>query len=67
MKLLGPSRFADGPAEGIYVRWDRDGFLERRAKLVRAEFTQAIAEHWSRLSIRPNQVIPPGQAAFPAG
>jgi hypothetical protein len=65
-KLLGPSRFVDGPAEGIYVRWDRGGFLERRAKLVRAEFTQTIAEHWSRMSIRVNQVVPPGHAAFPA-
>ena len=67
MKLLGPSRFADGPAEGLHVRWDRDGFLERRAKLVRAEFTQTIAEHWSRLSIRANHVVPPGHAASPAG
>ena len=45
--LLGPSHFADEPAEGLYVRWDERGVLERRAKLVRAEFTQAIDEHWS--------------------
>jgi hypothetical protein len=60
-QLLGPSRFSDGPAEGIYMRWDRGSFLERRAKLVRAEFTQAIAEHWSRGPIRPNHISASGQ------
>ena len=52
--LLGRSQFADGPSEGIYVRRDDDGWLTRRAKLVRAEFTQAIGEHWSRQGVRPN-------------
>lgn len=52
---LGPSRLTDGPAEGIYVRSESGSFLERRAKLVRAEFTQAITEHWSRAAIRPNR------------
>ncbi len=60
-QLLGPSRFNDGPAEGIYAKWDRGGFLERRAKLVRAEFTQAIAEHWSRAPIRPNHLLATGR------
>jgi hypothetical protein len=55
-QFLGPSRLTDGPAEGIYIRWERDGFLERRAKLVRAEFTQAIGEHWTRAPIEPNQL-----------
>lgn len=55
-RLLGPSRLTDGPAEGIYLRTDRGGFLERRAKLVRAEFTQTMAEHWSRAAIRPNRL-----------
>jgi hypothetical protein len=53
-RLLGPSRFTEGPAEGIYVRWDQGDFLERRAKLVRAEFSQAIGEHWTRAAIQPN-------------
>lgn len=60
-ELLGPSRFADGPAEGIYVRWDRGGFLERRAKLVRPEFAQSIAEHWSRGPVRPNHLVVGGR------
>jgi hypothetical protein len=59
--LLGPSRFTDGPAEGIYVRWDHGGHLERRAKLVRAEFTQAIGDHWSRGPIQANQVLGTGR------
>lgn len=54
--LLGTSRFTDGPAEGVYVRWEQGPFLERRAKLVRAEFTQAIGEHWSRSAMRLNQL-----------
>jgi ATP-dependent RNA circularization protein (DNA/RNA ligase family) len=62
-RLLGPSRLTDGPAEGIYLRWDRGDFLERRAKLVRAEFTQAITEHWSRAAIRPNQLSKDGGTA----
>lgn len=57
--LLGRSHFTDGPAEGLYVRADRDGLLLQRAKLVRAEFTQAIGEHWSRQSIRPNTRVLP--------
>jgi hypothetical protein len=60
-QLLGPSRFTDGPAEGIYVRWEQGGFLERRAKLVRAEFTQAIGEHWSRASIQVNHLFGVGR------
>jgi len=52
--LLGLSQFSDGPSEGIYVRRDDDGWLAQRAKLVRAEFTQAIGEHWSRQGVRPN-------------
>ena len=30
---LGPSQFAEGPAEGVYVRRDRGVYLEQRAKL----------------------------------
>lgn len=60
-QLLGPSKLTDGPAEGIYVRLDRDSFLERRAKLVRAEFTQAISGHWSSGPILPNQVVGAGK------
>ncbi|MEX1126955.1 MAG: RNA ligase family protein [Vicinamibacterales bacterium] len=60
-ELIGRSRFADGPAEGIYVRWDRGEFLERRAKLVQPEFTQSISEHWSRGPLRLNRLLVTGQ------
>lgn len=54
--LLGPSQFAEGAAEGVYVRWDGEGVLEQRAKLVRAEFTQAMGEHWSAGPLRVNAI-----------
>lgn len=59
VQLLGPSQFADGQAEGLYVRWDDRKRLRGRAKVVRAEFTQAIGEHWSRAVIQPNKLIAP--------
>jgi hypothetical protein len=55
--LLGKSRVADGPCEGVYVRRDADGLLKARAKLVRAEFMQAIAQdgaHWSKRALEAN-------------
>lgn len=61
-RLLGPSRFADGPAEGVYVRRDQGDYLDRRAKLVRREFTQAIGTHWSRGPIHPNRLAASGPA-----
>lgn len=48
----------DGPMEGIVVRQEDDDWLKERAKLVRADFTQAITEHWSRRKIEWNKVIP---------
>ena len=54
--MLGPSRFTDGPAEGVYVRWDDEEFLAQRAKLVRAEFAQAIGEHWSKGPLQVNEL-----------
>lgn len=56
--LLGRSRVGDAPMEGLYVRSD-DGVHETgRAKIVRAEFTQAIGEHWTRRSVRKNRLNP---------
>lgn len=52
--LLGNSRLADGPAEGLYVRRDAGEHLVARAKLVRGEFLQAIDEHWSKKAFVPN-------------
>lgn len=55
--LLGPTAFGDGPAEGVYVRSDQGGWLARRAKLVRAAFTQAIGAHWSAGPLRTNRLM----------
>lgn len=56
-RLLGSSRLTDGPAEGLYVRREAEGRLIERAKLVRAEFVQAIGDHWSKRRIEANQVV----------
>jgi hypothetical protein len=55
--LLGPSRLADGPAEGLYVRIDQSERLVARAKIVRPEFMQAIDEHWSRKELQTNTLV----------
>ena len=55
-QLLGKSQLTDGPAEGLYVRRESQGQLLARAKLVRAEFVQAIEEHWSKRSLVENRL-----------
>jgi ATP-dependent RNA circularization protein (DNA/RNA ligase family) len=54
--LLRKSRLTDGPAEGLYVRREQNGLLSSRAKLVRAEFVQAIEEHWTKRQLEENQL-----------
>lgn len=54
--LNSPSAFANGPCEGLYLRQEEGEWLEKRAKIVRSEFTQGIAEHWSRKTIVPNKI-----------
>jgi ATP-dependent RNA circularization protein (DNA/RNA ligase family) len=51
-----PSRFRDGPMEGIVVRRESRDWCEARAKLVRPDFTQAIATHWRKRSIEWNRL-----------
>ena len=51
-----PSRFQDGPIEGIVVRRDSADWNEGRAKLVRADFTQAIGDHWTKRNIVWNRL-----------
>lgn len=51
-----PSRFRDGPLEGIVVRRESAEWCERRAKLVRADFTQAIGEHWRSRRLEWNRL-----------
>lgn len=50
----GRSAFGGGPMEGLVVRRESGDALQARAKLVRADFSQAIGEHWSRRRIEWN-------------
>lgn len=50
------SRFRAGPLEGIVIRKENTDWLEQRAKLVRADFTQAIDSHWRSRSLEWNRV-----------
>lgn len=50
------SCFRAGPMEGIVVRQDDAEWSIRRSKLVRADFTQSIAEHWRQRSIEWNRL-----------
>lgn len=52
--LAKRSRVGDEFVEGVVVRSESGGFTTGRAKLVRAEFTQAINEHWSKNPLRRN-------------
>ncbi len=54
--FLSQSMFTDQPAEGLYLRFEVDGWLIQRAKLVRSTFSQSIDQHWSRSNIKPNQL-----------
>jgi ATP-dependent RNA circularization protein (DNA/RNA ligase family) len=55
-KFLSTSKLSVQPAEGIYLRFDQDDWLAQRAKLVRPAFIQAVEQHWSRSTIRPNRL-----------
>lgn len=50
------SRYRAGPPEGIVIRRENPLWCEDRAKLVRAEFVQAIGEHWRSRGIEWNRV-----------
>jgi len=50
------SRFRQGPLDGLVVRGESVDWCESRAKLVRADFTQNIAEHWMRRRVEWNRV-----------
>ncbi len=55
-KLLSQSQLCDGPAEGLYLRFDQGDWLVQRAKLVRPTFIQSVEQHWSRSGIRANRL-----------
>jgi len=50
------SKFRQGTLEGVVIRRESADWCEARAKLVRPDFTQTIAEHWSRRRIEWNRV-----------
>jgi len=52
------SRYREGPLEGLVIRKESTDWCESRAKLVKAEFSQAITDHWRRQTIRWNRVDP---------
>ncbi|WP_251969032.1 RNA ligase family protein [Sphaerotilus microaerophilus] len=54
-----PSRFRDGPLEGVVIRRESDDWCEQRAKLVRADFTQSIGEHWRGRQVEWNRLATP--------
>ena len=54
--LLGRSRVGHVPMEGIYLRREREGWLEARAKVVSIAFKQQIEEHWTRRAVVPNRL-----------
>ena len=49
------SKFSDSIIEGIYFRWDQNGRLKTRSKLVRSDFINGD-EHWSKGKIVLNIV-----------
>ena len=51
-----PSRYRAGPLEGVVIRQESAQWCDARAKLVRADFTQTITEHWSRRRLEWNQL-----------
>lgn len=56
MLIRQPSRYRHGPMEGLVIRRETAQWCETRAKLVRADFTQAINGHWRRRPIEWNRI-----------
>ena len=57
LELLNTSRFGSFPAEGLYMRYDQEDWLEQRCKIVRGTFIQAQDVHWSKTGIKPNVIF----------
>lgn len=51
-----PSRYRQGPLEGVVIRHESADWCEARAKLVRAQFTQTIDDHWRRRAVEWNRI-----------
>ena len=50
------SSYCDERIEGVYLRVDGEKSLERRAKVVRSDFIQEDAHHWSKNKLVKNIV-----------
>lgn len=50
------SHYRNGPLEGLVIRRESADWCEARAKLVRADFTQAIEQHWRKRAIEWNRL-----------
>lgn len=50
------SQFRQGHLEGLIIRRENGDWLEQRAKLVRADFTQTIETHWRSRPLTWNRV-----------
>lgn len=55
--FFSESYYGNYLCEGIYIRWDEDGWLRERAKLVRRDFQQSIGRHWRNKELQRNQLI----------
>ncbi|KAI0801413.1 hypothetical protein C8Q74DRAFT_1241882 [Fomes fomentarius] len=53
LSVQQPSRFYEGPVEGVYVKVEKGGRVVSRGKVVRADFI-AGNEHWSKGPLRLN-------------
>lgn len=54
--LQNKSYYRQGAVEGVVVRSEKNGWTERRAKLVHPDFTQTIDEHWRKRPIEWNRL-----------
>lgn len=50
------SHYRNGPLEGLVIRRESAEWCEARAKIVRADFTQAIQQHWRKRAIEWNRM-----------
>lgn len=60
------SNFRSGSVEGIVVRREDTFWLHARAKLVHANFSQAIGKHWRSRSLEWNQLSSHNYSGSPA-
>jgi len=56
--MAAHSHYRHGELEGLVIRRESADWCDARAKLVRPDFTQTIAEHWRRRLIEWNRIQP---------